>query len=703
MRTRRPLRTTSLALAFLASAWLGGCGPTKPVKHPWTPPDPKGPAGPDEAREVERDDWWREARFGLFVHWGLYALTEGRSGERDDYGEWIRDTARIPEREYRALAERFDARGFEPRAWARLAREAGMRYVVFTAKHHDGFCLFDSEHTTFDSQGSAAQRDLTLEVVEAFRSEGLRVGLYYSILDWDHPDYLPRRAWDERPAEDADFLRYEAYLRAQVKELLTRYGAIDLLWFDGQWEGTWSHASGLALHELCRELRPAILVNNRVDKGRAEDGSTTPGFAGDFATPEQVVPGEALEGPWETCLTMNSHWGWNAADAQWKSTRELVRTLIDVASKGGNLLLNVGPRGDGSFPPQAVERLQQIGAWMAQNSESIRGTEASPIGAFPWGRATWKPREKGGTLYLHVFDWPENGVLRVPGVGNRDNLRVRVLADTTLKPRMQVENDGLVLRLPLRDADPAALSLTIAIEIGEEPIFHRAPLVYAPSQVFVDPIEVRIAPGSPKLRVRYTLDGSEPTASSLFYEGPFELTTSAELRARNFQDGRPVGPVTQRRFVREELRPPVEPTNLEPGLWLRREARELAALPPLGTEPSGAPEPALSIAIDGGADHEKLWMRWEGFLEIPKSGVWRFALRSDDGSRLALGRSVIVDNDGLHGVQIKEGAAALAAGLHPVTIEWFNATGTADVNLSVAPPGGDFAPATAELFRRFKL
>jgi hexosaminidase len=202
--------------------------------------------------------------------------------------------------------------------------------------------------------------------------------------------------------------------------------------------------------------------------------------------------------------------------------------------------------------------------------------------------------------------------------------------------------------------------------------------------------------------VRYTLDGSEPTASSLFYEGPFELTTSAELRARNFQDGRPVGPVTQRRFVREELRPPVEPTNLEPGLWVRRETKELAKLPPLGTEPSGAPEPAAAIQIDARADHEKLWMRWEGFLEIPKSGVWRFALRSDDGSRLALGRSVIVDNDGLHGVQIKEGAAALAAGLHPVTIEWFNATGTADVNLSVAPPGGDFAPATAELFRRFR-
>lgn len=698
MRTLRPALATALAALALAAA----CSNPKPVKHPWTPKEKEGPAGPDAERVVERDSWWREARFGLFVHWGLYALTEGRWGSEERYGEWIRDSARIPAEEYRALTERFDARGFDPRTWARLAREAGMRYVVFTAKHHDGFCLFDSEQTSFDAAGSAAGRDLLLEVVEAFRAEGLRVGLYYSILDWDHPDYLPRRPWEARPKEGAEFARYEAYLRAQVRELLTRYGAIDVIWFDGQWEGTWTHASGLELYELCRELRPAILVNNRVDKGRAEDGSTTPGFAGDFGTPEQAIPGKALEGPWETCLTMNRHWGWNAADTQWKSTRELVQALVDTASKGGNLLLNVGPRGDGSFPPLAVERLQAIGAWMNRNAEAIRGTEGSPIGAFPWGRATLKRREKNATLYLHVFDWPSDGVLHVPGVGNRENLRVRVIADAALKPRMELRDDGLALRLPLRDTPPDPLSTTIALEIGEAPIFHVEPRIYAPSEVFVEPIEVRIASGSPRLRVRYTLDGSEPTASARAYDGPFELSTSAELRARSFQDGRAVGPIAARRFVRQELRPPVEPANLETGLWLRREARELRALPELGSEPSGEAEPAAAVVLDAAADREQIWQRWEGFLAIPKSGVWRFALRSDDGSRLALGRSVIVDNDGLHGVQIREGAAALAEGLHPVTIEWFNATGSADLHLEVAPPGGDFGPASLELFQRFR-
>ncbi len=254
--------------------------------------------------EPDRMAWWREARFGMFVHWGLYAIPAGRWGDRADHAEWIRETAQIPLETYERLAERFDPVKFDAAAWAGLAREAGMRYLVITAKHHDGFCLFDSARTTWDVSSTPWGRDVMLEVSRACREAGLRVGWYYSIMDWHHPDYLPRRGWESRSAKGADFERYVVYVHDQVSELLGgTYGQVDVMWFDGEWEETWTHRHGLALFEHCRRLQPACLVNNRVDKGRAGMAGLTAGegFAGDFGTPEQDVPRAALPGvDWES-------------------------------------------------------------------------------------------------------------------------------------------------------------------------------------------------------------------------------------------------------------------------------------------------------------------------------------------------------------------------------------------------------------------
>jgi alpha-L-fucosidase len=240
-----------------------------------------------------------------------------------------------------------------------MAKDAGMRYIVITSKHHDGFSLFDSAHTEYDMMSTPFQRDIMAELAEACRRHGLEICWYHSIMDWHHPDYLPRRGWDDRPTDGADFERYVGHLRDQVTELLTNYGDIGVMWFDGQWEGTWTHEHGGPLYELCRDLQPDVIVNDRVDKGRrGHSGIVAEGFAGDYGTPEQHIPATGLPGvDWETCMTMNRHWGFNAYDEQWKSSEDLIRKLVDIASKNGNFLLNVGPRADGTFPPEAVERL----------------------------------------------------------------------------------------------------------------------------------------------------------------------------------------------------------------------------------------------------------------------------------------------------------------------------------------------------------
>ncbi len=652
-----------------------------------------------------RMEWWREARFGLFIHWGLYSMLEGEWDGGTGHAEWIRTTAQIPLEEYDQLQADFNPVNYDPDAWCRLAKRAGMKYIVITTKHHDGFCLWPSAQTEFDVEGTAARRDLLGELAEAARRHGLRLGWYHSIMDWHHPDYLPRRGWEsDRSSEGADFDRYVDYLRAQVTELLTDYGPIDVMWFDGEWEATWTSEYGRELYALCRELQPQVIVNNRVDKGRAGMAGLDkgPGFVGDFGTPEQEVPAGGLPGvDWETCMTMNRYWGWNRADTQWKSDAELLHTLIDVASKGGNFLLNVGPKPDGSFPPQAVERLEAMGAWMEVLGESIYGTQASPFDAtFEWGRATMRRDHEGADLYLHVFDWPRTPQLIVPGLDQAGLESATLLGTDAPYPLgWQGLEQGMQLFLPKRKPHPHANVIKLRFT-GSGPVVYRKPRIEAEKDRFLKATRVRLY-ADPGLAIHYTTDGSEPTVDSPESVGSFQLTETCTVRARSFHAGRPVSEIVERRFEKLTPLPAVElPADAQPGgLRVMRYGGSFEQVPELRFH-ADRPED-LGQHADLGAipllSKENQALEITGWIYAEQTGLYRFALTSDDGSTLRLGTSeeLIVDNDGLHGAATETGVAALEQGWHPVRLVWFNATGSAALRLEWAAPMRALRPVAA--------
>ncbi|MGA1530993.1 MAG: alpha-L-fucosidase [Kiritimatiellia bacterium] len=358
---------------------------------------------------AERDarmKWWRQAKFGMFIHWGVYAVPAGRYQDREikGYGEWIMEKARIPVATYKEYAHAFNPVNYDPVSWAKLARKTGMKYVVITAKHHDGFSLYDSAVTDWDMEQSPyPDKDLLGPLVKAVKDEGLKMGFYYSQdQDWTHPGGAKWRgrehqahevSWDK--AQDGDFDTYlDTIAVPQVRELLTGYD-IDVLWWDTPKYMTPERALKLA---SLLSLRPGIIHNDRLGGG----------IKGDTVTPEQSIPPTGYEDgrDWETCMTLNETWGYKVDDHDWKSVTTLVRNLVDVVSKGGNYLLNIGPKADGTIPPESVELLDGMGAWMDVHGESIYDTQASPVMRPFWGRITRKDREGGATLYLHVFDWP---------------------------------------------------------------------------------------------------------------------------------------------------------------------------------------------------------------------------------------------------------------------------------------------------------
>jgi len=418
----------------------------------------------------ERMHWWREARFGMFIHWGLYAVPAGEwKGERiKGIGEWIMERADIPVAEYEPLAGQFNPVKFNADQWVRIAKNAGMKYIVITSKHHDGFCLWDSKVTDYDIiDATPFGRDILREMSDACRKHGIRLCFYHSIMDWHHPDaqapFYPN--YNDRNRTNPNFGRYvETYMKPQLKELITEYGPLGVLWFDGEWIKDWTEPQGKDLYNYVRALQPDIIINNRVGKGRKGMEGLSKGdqeYAGDFGTPEQRIPASGLPGvDWESCMTMNNTWGYKHYDDNWKSEEDLLRKLADIASKGGNFLQNVGPTAEGLIPAPSVERLAAMGKWMKVNGESIRGTTASPLGTVPWGRCTAKP----GKLYLHVFEWPTDGRLEVSGV--EGNVRkAYLLAKKRAKLAVSRQDGKVIVDVPQEAPDP--INTVVVLEIQD--------------------------------------------------------------------------------------------------------------------------------------------------------------------------------------------------------------------------------------------
>lgn len=640
--------------------------------------------------------WWREARFGLFIHWGLYAIPAGKWGEKTHYGEWIRDSAQIPIKIYDQLVSQFNPVNFNANEWVSIAKDAGMRYLVITSKHHDGFALFDSTVSDYDVMATPFKRDIMREIADACRRQGIVPCWYYSIMDWHHPDYLPRRGWEKRSAEGADFERYFAYLKAQVAELVTNYGQIGVMWFDGEWESTWLPKYGEELLAHCRKLSPNTVVNNRVSQARGgmEDVGSRHGL-GDFGTPEQYIPPTGFDGQdWETCMTIADHWGFNAYEANWKSSRTLIRNLIDIVSKGGNYLLNVGPRPDGTFPPECVDRLREIGEWMKVNSESIYGTQASPFESLPWGRCTSKPDVKISTLYFHVFDWPKNGELVIPGIGN-EVLSARALGGEELDWRRDDANVVVALPAqPIRDA-----ATTIELRIAGKPIIYQTPKIVSPGTEFVTSVRVTLEAGG--LEMRFTLDGSEPTKSSEKYIDEIEISHACMLRAAAFANGKRVSDIAASQFKKvEPVSAKIVNRELLPGVELRIFSGNLDRLPDFNKLEHSDSRVAMAIAYGDEKPIEYIGRVYSGYLLIEETEMYEFALTADDGARLLIGDKVVVDNDGLHSAETKIGRIPLQEGLHPIRVEWFNKTGAVALEVTMAKIGSLRKPIDASALLR---
>ena len=423
---------TSASLVTLATSSKA----TVALRQPGTPvSQPQAASDAENADRIRRMKWWHEARFGMFIHWGLYSVL-GRH-------EWVMEDEGIPGSEYELLAKRFQPKPNAARAWAKLAKDAGQKYMVMTTKHHEGFCNFDTKLTNYCAPKQGPGRDLVREYVEAARAEGMRVGFYYSLMDWHHPD-------GARCANDPEARkRFVEYTHGLIRELMTNYGKIDVLWYDVAWPLDAAGWESERMNKMVFQLQPDIIVDNRN------------GLPGDFSTPEQEIVAEKGSRSWESCMTLNDSWGYQHADDNWKSPKTIVRNLIDCSHGGGNYLLNIGPKPDGSIPEDSVRVLTEVGQWMSRNGEGIRTTDRCQVGNSDYAGFT----RRGNALYMHVYFWPDDTV-SLAGLMTRVK-SARFLANSQkvnfVQDRFRVRFTGLP-----REAPDHPLT-TIAIECEAEP------------------------------------------------------------------------------------------------------------------------------------------------------------------------------------------------------------------------------------------
>lgn len=403
----------------------------------------------DRMAEIrERVRWWQEARFGMFIHWGLYSIPAS--------GEWVMSEKEMTVEEYHKYFELFNPVDYDPKKWVRAAKRAGMKYIVLTAKHHDGFCLFDTAYTEYKSTNTKIGRDLVKEFVEACREEGIKAGLYFSLIDWSHPDFPkygdrqhPMRNNEAYKDEKINFDNYLTFMHNQVREIVTNYGKLDLLWFDFSYDELCGEKwKATDLINMVRKYQPDVIIDNRLEGSGEDHGSLVTGkptvYSGDFVSPEQIIPTKGVTDingnllPWELCATMNNHWGYCNYDFEFKPAEMIIRKLVECVSKGGNFILNVGPDARGNIPNESLDILGEIGEWMDKNSESIYGCGQCALPKPEWGRYT----SNGDTIYAHVFEAPL-GALPLTGVNPKELVGIYYLSNGSEMKRGEAWNTAM--------------------------------------------------------------------------------------------------------------------------------------------------------------------------------------------------------------------------------------------------------------------
>jgi alpha-L-fucosidase len=605
-------------------------------------------------------DWWKEAKFGMFIHWGLYSIPAGTWGDqkmkRVIGSEWILNVLKIPIADYTKLAPQFNPTNFNADNFVLLAKEAGMKYMVFTAKHCEGFAMFQTAADPFNiMDASPYKKDIVKALAESCKKYDMPFGVYYAqALDWYHAGGGSYdKKWDK--AQEGRFSDYiEKVSLPQVKELVTNYQP-RIIWFDTPAEMT---------PELAKRFtdflvqHPDIIVNDRLG-GNVE---------GDLTTPEQYIPATGIPGKnWESCMTMNGTWGYNVDDHDWKSTETLVRNLIDIASKGGNYLLNVGPDATGLIPQPSVERLKEVGKWMKVNGEAIYGTQANPFSETMWGRVTQKQNGKNTKLFLHIFDWPTDGKIALYGLQNKVK-KAYALANPA--KNINTVQNTTQLTVSVNGLSKSKFSTVVVLEIVGETRVVNKPEIKSDASIFIDKARFVITSPTPNSVLRYTIDNTEPTALSAIATGEICVEqTDFVVKARIFVNNKAVSAVAERRFVKSSPMPALNTGKkgfsykYYEGVW--NNLPDFSKLIPIKT---GTVD-RINLEIRQ-RDHN-YGLLFDGWINVPETNVYTFYLASDDGSRLIIDSQTVIDYDGVHGAEEKSVELPLAAGWHKISLQYF--------------------------------